>query len=93
MLHVKPKAGLAIPNPENGKDLPAWGATVDNTPYWRRLVRSGDVLTTTEDEIADGLATAEAERSAAEVKTAAPEPAPATAPAAEKAPARKTAQE
>lgn len=55
-LHLKPAKGLVIPNPETGKDLPAWGSSVENDIYWRRLLKAGDVVKTTETEIAAGAA-------------------------------------
>lgn len=61
-IFVKPKAGLIIPDPETGKDLPPEGAAVEDAAYWRRLKREGDVLSTTEAEIA--AAKAEAEKAA-----------------------------
>jgi hypothetical protein len=64
-LLLKPKSGLAIPNPETSKDLPAWGAVVDNSVYWRRLLKDRDVVKTTEADIAAGAAT-EAKRLAEE---------------------------
>ena len=59
-LHLKPAEGLVIPNPETGKDLPAWGSSVENDIYWRRLLKDGDVVKTTEAEIAATAPMAEA---------------------------------
>lgn len=44
-LTVYPAPGLKIPNPETGTDLPDGGAAVEETSYWRGLIRNGDVLT------------------------------------------------
>lgn len=57
-IFVKPQAGLVIPDPETGKDLPPEGAAVEDAAYWRRLKREGDVLPTTEAEIAAAKAAA-----------------------------------
>lgn len=82
-LHLRPAEGLVIPNPETGKDLPAWGSSVENDIYWRRLLKSGDVIKTTETEIA-----------AAEAKCLAEEEGKATAPMVEAAkPTRKSSKE
>lgn len=43
-LHIKPAPGLRIPNPDTGSDLKAEGEMVANTTYWRRLLRSKDVV-------------------------------------------------
>lgn len=43
-LHLKPADGLRIPNPETGRDLSADGEFVTNTTYWRRLLRSKEVV-------------------------------------------------
>jgi hypothetical protein len=42
--HVIPQEGLLVRDPERGCHLPAEGATVPLTPYWRRRLRDGDVV-------------------------------------------------
>lgn len=51
-LYLKPAEGLVIPNPDTGLDLPKHGAAVTNSAYWRRLLRSKDVVATTAEQIA-----------------------------------------
>lgn len=41
--HLIPKAGLRVVDPATGKPLPAAGAEVEITTYWRRRLRDGDV--------------------------------------------------
>lgn len=44
-LHVKPRKGLTVRDPDTGAKLPAKGGRVANTPYWRRRIAVGDVET------------------------------------------------
>jgi hypothetical protein len=41
---LKPADGLAVVDPETGKNLPPEGALVENSKYWRRRLKDGDVL-------------------------------------------------
>jgi hypothetical protein len=41
---LKPAPGLLIPNPETARDLDAAGESVTDSPYWRRLIRAGEVV-------------------------------------------------
>lgn len=56
ILHLKPAQGLVIRDPATGRPIPAHGARVADSPFWRRLTRHGDVVETTEAEIAAGEA-------------------------------------
>lgn len=40
---VKPKAGLKVVDPTTGKALPTTGLVVEDSTYWRRRERDGDV--------------------------------------------------
>jgi len=51
-LHLKPAEGRLIRDPATGRPIPASGAAVPDTPYWRRLRRDGDVVDTTAEAIA-----------------------------------------
>ncbi|SDH88690.1 DUF2635 domain-containing protein [Roseospirillum parvum] len=45
-IYVVPRAGLLVADPDargGSRHLPAEGATVPDTPYWRRRLRGGDV--------------------------------------------------
>lgn len=43
-LFVRPVPGRAVRDPDTAKPLPAAGATVPNSQFWRRRVRDGDVV-------------------------------------------------
>lgn len=47
MIHVIPREGLKVPDPEQmqtpGRHLPPEGRTVEPSEYWARRVRDGDV--------------------------------------------------
>ncbi len=43
-LFVKPAAGLKVRDDASGQHLPPEGKDVPDTPYWRRRLRSGDVV-------------------------------------------------
>jgi len=45
-MFVKPKNGLSVRDPVKGSPLPADGADVPDTIFWRRRLRDGDVTTT-----------------------------------------------
>lgn len=60
MMPVKPAKGLVVRDPATGLRLPAHGASVPATPFWRQRHRHGDVADTTEAEIAAGEASATA---------------------------------
>jgi len=45
-MFVKPKDGLSVRDPVKGSPLPAEGAEVPDTIFWRRRVRDGDVSIT-----------------------------------------------
>jgi hypothetical protein len=42
-MFAKPKKGKKILDPATGEALPADGAEVRDTPYWRRIERRGDI--------------------------------------------------
>lgn len=42
-MHVKPKAGGQVPDPDKGGFLPPDGRHVELTSYWLRRLRDGDV--------------------------------------------------
>lgn len=42
-LFLKPKEGLKVPRPENGRELKAEGELVESSTYWRRRIIDGDV--------------------------------------------------
>ncbi|KEA54674.1 MULTISPECIES: DUF2635 domain-containing protein [Mangrovibacter] len=45
-MFVKPKDGLSVRDPVKGSPLPAEGAEVPNTIFWRRRLSDGDVSIT-----------------------------------------------
>ncbi len=48
-MKVKPTAGRAVRDPVKGTLLPESGADVQDSPFWRRRLRDGDVeLVTTQ---------------------------------------------
>ncbi|EME69716.1 hypothetical protein H261_11799 [Paramagnetospirillum caucaseum] len=83
ILHLKPAEGLVIRDPATGRPIPAHGASVPASPFWRRLARHGDVVETTAAEIAAGEAP----------EAAPPEAAPAEATQAETGKAARKAKE
>lgn len=40
---VKPRAGLLVPDPAHGDDLPAEGRAVAWSPYWARRENDADI--------------------------------------------------
>lgn len=42
-MKLKPTAGRAVRDPVKGTLLPATGAEVGDSPFWRRRLRDGDV--------------------------------------------------
>jgi hypothetical protein len=40
---LRPRKGLAVPNPRTGKSLRAEGERVELSAYWRRRLRDGEV--------------------------------------------------
>ncbi|QZN97355.1 DUF2635 domain-containing protein [Symbiopectobacterium purcellii] len=42
-MKVKPTAGRAVRDPVKGTLLPESGADVQDSPFWRRRLRDGDV--------------------------------------------------
>lgn len=42
-MFVKPAAGMLVPDPVLSDYLPAEGREVQDSPYWRRRERDGDV--------------------------------------------------
>ena len=57
-IYVIPKQGMMVPDPNvrsrNSSDvrLPAEGKDVDDSPYWQRRLRDGDVTTGTKPKSA-----------------------------------------
>lgn len=45
-MFVKPKDGISVRDPVKGSPLPAEGAEVPDTIFWRRRLRDGDVSIT-----------------------------------------------
>lgn len=45
-MFVKPKDGFSVRDPVKGSPLPAEGAEVPNTIFWRRRLSDGDVSIT-----------------------------------------------
>lgn len=43
-LHLKPRSGLIVPDPDRKDELPASGRTVVSSPYWHRRIKDGDVI-------------------------------------------------
>lgn len=43
-MHVKPKSGAQVPDPELGGYLPPEGREVEATIYWLRRIKDGDVV-------------------------------------------------
>lgn len=43
-IFLKPKAGLKIPRPDNGRELKAEGEEVIHSTFWRRRIADGDVI-------------------------------------------------
>ncbi|WP_417536100.1 DUF2635 domain-containing protein [Methylophaga sp.] len=44
-MFVIPKAGLKVPDPERGDDLPETGREVSKNQYWSRRLNDVDVTT------------------------------------------------
>lgn len=42
-MYVKPKAGLAVPDPALSDYLPNTGRQVEDNQYWQRRIMDGDV--------------------------------------------------
>ena len=42
-MYLKPKAGLAVPDPALHDYLPAVGREVEDNQYWQRRLMDGDV--------------------------------------------------
>lgn len=43
-LHLKPRSGLIVPDPDRKDELPASGRIVVSSPYWYRRIHDGDVI-------------------------------------------------
>lgn len=43
-VFLKPKEGLKIPRPDNGRVLKAEGEIVEHSTFWRRRISDGDVI-------------------------------------------------
>lgn len=56
-MFVKPKDGVSVRDPVKGSPLPAEGAEVPDTIFWRRRLRDGDV-SITEKTVTTSVATA-----------------------------------
>lgn len=41
-VHMVPRSGLLIRNPETGRYLPAEGEEVEHGPFWIRRIADGD---------------------------------------------------
>lgn len=41
MIEVRPADGFVVTDPATGNPLPGDGATVKDSPYWRRRLRDG----------------------------------------------------
>ena len=70
MMHVKPAEGLVVRDPTTGLPMPAHGASVPATPFWRQRHRHGDVVDTTEAEIVAAESTEPAPTEAAPAEPA-----------------------
>lgn len=46
-LKVQPHPDRQVRDPRTGQHLPAKAVDVPNTPYWRRRLRDGDVVSVT----------------------------------------------
>ncbi|HZR34346.1 MAG TPA: DUF2635 domain-containing protein [Nevskia sp.] len=57
-MHVYPKPGFKVFDPQLKDYLPAEGRTVPPTPFWHRRLQDGDV-TTTDPRPAAGAAAAD----------------------------------
>ncbi|MBI9079191.1 MAG: DUF2635 domain-containing protein [Pseudodesulfovibrio sp.] len=42
-MFVKPKKDLKVRDPQTGRHLPSEGAGVEQTSYWLRRIKAGDV--------------------------------------------------
>lgn len=49
-IFVKPKNGILIKRPDNGRFLKPEGETVPKNSFWRRRLNDGDVLETRASE-------------------------------------------
>jgi hypothetical protein len=43
-IYIKPGEGLTVPDPDMKDHLPVNGRQVKDGPYWRRLLKTGDVV-------------------------------------------------
>lgn len=50
-IKIKPKDGLSIPMPENGRMLMADGQEVEQSSYWVRRIEEGDVILMSEEKM------------------------------------------
>ncbi|MEC5321124.1 DUF2635 domain-containing protein [Brenneria populi subsp. brevivirga] len=50
-MQVKPTTGRAVRDPVKGTLLPESGAEVQDSPFWRRRLRDGDVELVTEKSL------------------------------------------
>jgi hypothetical protein len=44
LIHVIPRGGLVVRDPETAKALPPDGLQVERSPYWVRRLNDGDVF-------------------------------------------------
>lgn len=42
-MFIKPVEGRQVPDPETGRALPETGREVEQTAYWMRRIKDGDV--------------------------------------------------
>lgn len=53
-LYLKPREGLTVRDPRTKKPIPAHGAALPNTSFFRRRRKDGDLVTTTAAAIKKG---------------------------------------
>ncbi|MEO0652814.1 MAG: DUF2635 domain-containing protein [Planctomycetota bacterium] len=52
-LHLKPRAGFQVSDPDAGDRLPVEGRRVRRSGYWLRRLRDGDVVEITTERSSD----------------------------------------
>lgn len=70
MIRIAPAQGRMLRNPDTGERIPAEGALVRRSPYWRRRLQDGDAVLMSPDADAPQAAPVNPDAKPARARTA-----------------------